>query len=517
MERKVVSEIMLILLFMGMLTSAFNISIVKADGTIYIYIRSTGEVDPPEAPIQREGNIYTFTDNIYDLFSIVVERDNIVVDGAGYTIQGTQIDWLVGAGIDLTGRSNVTVKNVKIKVFWCGIVLDDSLNNSIHGNNITNNYYGIVLNYSSNNTVSGNNITNNDYGIWPMFSSNNNTISGNNIADNAFGILLEDSSSNSISGNNITECGMFGISLSESSNNILSGNNVTNNSIGIWLGYSSNNSLSGNVMNNNIADNFGVWGYELSHFMHSIDVSNLADGKPVYYLANQTDLVISSATHPQVGYLALINCVNVTVEGLTLTENGEGLLLAYTNNSRITDNNIINNHHGVVLYESSNNTMYGNNITNNDCGIWLTDSSDNFICHNNFVDNTEQVHSFNSTNVWDEGYPSGGNYWSDFNCPDVCIGPYQNETGSDGIGDGPYIIDGNNRDRYPLVPYGYVPDPDLNKDGIVDISDIVMVALAFGSKRGDPNWNPCVDLNVDGTIDIVDIVIVTIHFGETDP
>jgi len=58
-------------------------------------------------------------------------------------------------------------------------------------------------------------------------------------------------------------------------------------------------------------------------------------------------------------------------------------------------------------------------------------------------------------NIWDDGYPSGGNYWSDYTGADLCNGPYQNETGSDGIGDSPYIIDENNTDSYPLMnPWG---------------------------------------------------------------
>jgi len=57
-------------------------------------------------------------------------------------------------------------------------------------------------------------------------------------------------------------------------------------------------------------------------------------------------------------------------------------------------------------------------------------------------------------NVWDDSYPSGGNYWSNYAGTDLYSGPYQNITGSDGIGDTPYIIDANNRDNYPLMqPY----------------------------------------------------------------
>jgi hypothetical protein len=55
-----------------------------------------------------------------------------------------------------------------------------------------------------------------------------------------------------------------------------------------------------------------------------------------------------------------------------------------------------------------------------------------------------------SVNRWDNSYPSGGNYWSDYTGFDLYSGPYQNETGSDGIGDTPYVIDADNQDNYPL-------------------------------------------------------------------
>jgi parallel beta-helix repeat protein len=126
----------------------------------------------------------------------------------------------------------------------------------------------------------------------------------------------------------------------------------------------------------------------LSHYLHSIDTSNLVDGKPVYYLISQHDLTINPSTHPEVGYIALINSTNITVEGLTLTKNVQGLLIAYTNDTEIQNNTITNNKYGIYLLSSSNNTISGNNITANERdGIRLQDySNDNNVFGNSITD-----------------------------------------------------------------------------------------------------------------------------------
>ena len=101
---------------------------------------------------------------------------------------------------------------------------------------------------------------------------------------------------------------------------------------------------------------------------------------------------------------------------------------------------------------SNYNAVSGNNITENSrYGLLLAICSDNIIYHNNFVDNTEQVYTDGSINLWDDGYPSGGNFWSDYTGVDFFSGPYQNENGSDGIGDTAYTIYWTLQDRYPLM------------------------------------------------------------------
>jgi parallel beta-helix repeat protein len=136
-----------------------------------------------------------------------------------------------------------------------------------------------------------------------------------------------------------------------------------------------------------------------------------------------------------------------------LTNNGwYGIRLIDSRNNTISGNNQTHAHYGGIrLSSSSNNTISNNNITSNDDGVYVESSSNNIICHNNFVENSRQVRSTSSANSWDDGDTSGGNYWSDYSSTDIYSGPYQNETGSDGKGDTPYVIDANNRDRYPLM------------------------------------------------------------------
>jgi peptide/nickel transport system substrate-binding protein len=151
-------------------------------------------------------------------------------------------------------------------------------------------------------------------------------------------------------------------------------------------------------------------------------------------------------------YLSGIN--NVTIKNMEIKKFDFGIRLSTSSDNTIFGNTITNNDQGIHLFDSSNNIISENILTNNEGGIVLGISSNNKFYHNNFVDNTEQVDSYDSTNVWDDGYPSGGNYWSDYTGVDVKSGPSQDQPGSDGIGDTPCVFDYSNIDNYPLMYTG---------------------------------------------------------------
>ena len=236
---------LLLLIFCSFLVAISNIETVRANGTIYI--RADGTVEGTDK-IQRNGNIYTFTDNIYN--KIVVEKDNVVVDGAGYTLQGDGN----GRGIDLYDDStSITIRNMQIRDFNFGIHLSNSSYSIIESNYIANNFEGIRLNGGFNNTLIGNTIANNsDNGISVFFNTRHNLISGNKITNNWVGVLFQlYSASNTLSENFINANNGIGIWLDGGSNNRIIRNNITDNAKGVFISATKNSTVYHNNFVNN--------------------------------------------------------------------------------------------------------------------------------------------------------------------------------------------------------------------------------------------------------------------------
>jgi len=211
--------------------------------------------------------------------------------------------------------------------------------------------------------------------------------------------------------------------------------------------------------------------------------------------------------------------------GNTITNNNvssmvAGIFVVHSDDNTLKANEVHLNWYGIRLQCSSNNTVVTNNISKNVQGIYIVSydlpAINNIIYHNNFVNNTYQATPNTHINIWDSGYPSGGNYWNDYNGTDLYSGPFQNITGSDGVGDTPYIIDENNMDVYPLIN-SYIDwnIADINYDFKVDIFDVVLACAAYSTTPSDLNWNCHCDIAEPyGIIDIFDIVMICSSYGE---
>ena len=296
-----------------------------------------------------------------------------------------------------------------------------SHNNFINYNTVSNNKYGIYLVSSSNNTLINNIVNSNNRNGFYLKDSSNNTIKNNEAYENKdHGIYLKRSTNNEITNNEIHESRGNGIYVHDSSNNNTivkneirdnrrdgidlddsTNNKITSNEIydnkdgGIYLRNSGNSTLTDNTISGS-EHNFAVYGKHLSDYIQSIDTSNKVEGKPVYYLVNKQDQQIPG----DAGYVGAVNSTNITVSDLALTNNGQGVLLAFSKDSRIENINASDNKYGIYLDYSSNNVLMNNKVSNNDDGgIYLRLSVNNEIKDNKIRENKDNgICIYNSSN-----------------------------------------------------------------------------------------------------------------------
>lgn len=179
-------------------------------------------------------------------------------------------------------------------------------------------------------------------------------------------------------------------------------------------------------------------------------IDNVIDGNGygIRFLSSEDCIATGNRISNCIGGVHLENATNCTVQRNYIMQNNQGIRFyspcAY---NRVFENLVCNNtYDGMIELMPGNATLSGN-----------------IIFHNNFINNSEPfIYQVYGT-VWDDGYPSGGNYWSRYNGTDLYSGSYQNETGADGIGDTAYAVNAYDADRYPLMqPYGSVRNLDTN-------------------------------------------------------
>lgn len=257
---------------------------------------------------------------------------------------------------------------------------------TVEGFNLTNSlgswleiWAGIEAN-SDHNTLKNNLALNNENGI--LITGSDNTIQDNDAINNIYGIRIKASANNSITSNNLKN-NNYGLFILASNDNAIQRNQANNNDFGILLNESKRNNLSYNQMTGN-SYNFGCQGNNY------VDTTNLADGKPIYYLVGSANQEIDSSK--DVATVCCINCNNLTIRGLELKNNFNGIYLENTSNTLLEGNNISNNRIGLVLVNSYHNTLRSNEAAGNTEGMVLSNSRYNMLHGNKALKSQAGLH-----------------------------------------------------------------------------------------------------------------------------
>jgi len=287
-----------------------------------------------------------------------------------------------------------------------------------------------------------------------LSASPNGIVRGNSVANHSFAVFLESSDSTRVVGNSFSSNGFALYVHSESVS--VSDNVFRDNEYGLYLFQRGNATIEGNQFSAFGGKGVVVWGSErnrirTNHFnytgvllegttvndfdSHEIASSNFVNGRPLRYYHDCGPLSLDGQP---TGQLLVSNCTGFRASNLTIGQTDVAVELAYVQDAVLQHNVLWGSYYGLRLIASS--------------GIVAT--------QNSFALNSAQV-SGKDRETWDAGYPSGGNYWSDYGGTDDCSGVLQDICpDADGIGDTAYSVSNAGIDRYPTVrPFNAPPLP----------------------------------------------------------
>lgn len=208
--------------------------------------------------------------------------------------------------------------------------------------------------------------------------------------------------------------------------------------VGIWLGLLSNGRVEDSLLTDSWEGAFGSYVNNVT-FARDHATGNWA-GLGVQYSRNVSFLANNASDNTVGTGIGMTASTEVAVVGNLLVGNRLGVLAQIGSEAIVRGNEVrANTGVGVRLYAQGLGSVavYANRI----------------------VGNAVQAEDDGTNDRWDDGYPSGGNYWSDYAGVDNCSGPNQDVCPDpDGIGDTHYAIDADSADRYPLMDPGSIVD-----------------------------------------------------------
>jgi len=291
----------------------------------------------------------------------------------------------------------------------------------------------------------------------------------------------------------------LGVELERCSNGTIENNTVDHIYLGMWILDSNNCSVRGNsISTSGGQEEMGlfllnsrqcsVWGNTfhsngvivcgdllVNVITNDIESNNTVNGLPIVFVKNQENFLLDNIV---AGQVLVANCENFTISNLSISDVDSGVALYFVSNVTVENLQITRtNWDAMAIYNSTELVIRFNHLYSNgyngmtfynvkgaevSCNLmeenWpsgiasMFNSSGLIAFHNNLINNSEQIWGGMTL---DAGYPTGGNYYSDYSGQDMMSGPDQDITGPDGIGDVPYMNASyeypSQRDRYPLM------------------------------------------------------------------
>ena len=370
---------------------------------------------------------------------ITIRSDDVLLDGMGCTLNGTGDPEGQRTGILVYNpngtANNITISNISVSGFESGISLEEITNGIIRNCTLTGNtLYGLkLINVSggiiSDTESSANFPSDGSSGGIGIFITGSDTIEiqsgrilGNGNGDRGDGISITGSSnifidkttisknaktgirgegvspgfiireniisSNGengvtlesgcdglvLSDNRISDNLMTAIEISSCSHGILTGNTAESGRVGLSLSESEDFSMSANEFRGNTI-NFDVTGSSPVQYIHTIDTSNRADGRSIWYIKDRSGVHIGPSENPSSIYV--VNCSDISVSDLILSKNGAGIFIIRSGDVTLSDIAVLDNAFGIRIgYGSSNVRISGTNAEKNLFAGYAVTSSD---------------------------------------------------------------------------------------------------------------------------------------------
>ena len=401
----------------------------------------------------RDSSLVSIYDNTADLGGIFIdgslkEHFNSHEIAENNTVSGKPIRYVKDCydlrldGIDVAqvivaNCSGITLTNLSISGTGAALQLAFVRDGLVSSSYLLDNYFGIVESYSNNITHQDIVISNaSEKAAWIRYS-NDTTFSDCDIRFSYKGIQSAFSRNLTVRESSFHSLVTGGVSSSDSSDTLLKGNWFHKMMYG-YLHWQGNNVT---ILENEFRDVGAA--IELWLANDSLVAGNLfvESGRALWtnwlHHSNVTQNVVVNAG---IRSFEIWGTTNTTftknrLDGASI----HCLQIAYSENNTISENYIANCLVGIGVYESQNNRFFHNNIINNTIQAFDRSASDN---------------------EWDDGYPSGGNFWSNYTGPDDFSGPDQDVPGPDGIRDLPFDFDPDTSDDYPLMSPVVTLPPD---------------------------------------------------------